>query len=81
MLNSFTHIIQGYFTGIGAIILLPQCQWINPEGYGWMFSEPCCKNTNDGYAVNKIPYSLTFRLCVIYVRENNDSSVDSARKA
>ena len=25
----FTHILQGYFTGIGAIIWLPQCQWSN----------------------------------------------------
>ena len=32
--NSFTHILQGYFTGTGAIIWLPQCQWSNPEGYG-----------------------------------------------
>ena len=30
----FTHILQGYFTGTGAIIWLPQCQWSNPEGYG-----------------------------------------------
>ena len=28
------HILQGYFTGTGAIIWLPQCQWSNPEGYG-----------------------------------------------
>ena len=30
----FTHILQGSFTGTGAIIWLPQCQWGNPEGYG-----------------------------------------------
>ena len=30
-----THILQGYFTGTGAIIWLPQCQWSNPEGYGY----------------------------------------------
>ena len=29
----FTHILQGYFTGTGAITWLPQCQWSNPEGY------------------------------------------------
>ena len=29
-----THILQGCFTCIGAIIWLPQCQWCNPEGYG-----------------------------------------------
>ena len=26
-----TCILQGYFIGTGAIILLPQCQWSNPE--------------------------------------------------
>ena len=31
---SFTHILQDYFTGTGAILRLPQCQWSNPEGYG-----------------------------------------------
>ena len=31
--DSFTHIFQGYFTGTGAIIWLPRCQWSNPEGY------------------------------------------------
>ena len=29
----FIHILQGYFTGTGAIAL-PQCQWSNPEEYG-----------------------------------------------
>ena len=30
----FTHILQGCFTGSGAIIWLPQCQWSNPEDMG-----------------------------------------------
>ena len=30
----FTHIRQGYFSGTGAIIWLPQCQGCNLEGYG-----------------------------------------------
>ena len=34
VLTDFTHIFQGYFTGTGAIMWLPQCQWSNPEGYG-----------------------------------------------
>ena len=34
LLTSVTHILQGCFTGAGAIIWLPQCQWSNPEGYG-----------------------------------------------
>ena len=28
-------ILQDYFTGTGAILWLPQCQWSNPERYGW----------------------------------------------
>ena len=28
----FTHILQCYFTGTGAIVWLPQCQWSNSEG-------------------------------------------------
>ena len=31
--TDFTHFLQGYFTGTGAIIGLPQCQWSNPEEY------------------------------------------------
>ena len=31
---TFTHILQGCFTGTGAIIWLLQYQWSNPEGYG-----------------------------------------------
>ena len=36
----FAHILQGCFTGIGAIIWLPQCQWSNPEWYGWNLPAP-----------------------------------------
>ena len=32
--TDFTHILQGYFTGTGAIGRFPQCQWSNPEGHG-----------------------------------------------
>ena len=32
----FTHLLQGYISGTGAIIWLPQCQWNNPEEYGWI---------------------------------------------
>ena len=28
------HIHQGCFTGTGAIVRLPQCQWSKPDGYG-----------------------------------------------
>ena len=39
ILNSndiYAHILQGYFTGTGAIVRLPQCQWSKPEGYGYI---------------------------------------------
>ena len=32
--TDYTHILQGCFTGTGAIIWLPQCQWTHPEGCG-----------------------------------------------
>ena len=32
----FIHVLQGYFTGTGAIMWLPQCQWSNPEVCGWI---------------------------------------------
>ena len=35
--NVFNRILQGCFTGTGAIIGLPQCQWSNPEGYGLIY--------------------------------------------
>ena len=30
----FSHIHQGCFAGTGAIVILPQCQWSEPDGYG-----------------------------------------------
>ena len=30
----FIHIRQGCFADTGAIVRLPQCQWIKPDGYG-----------------------------------------------
>ena len=35
-----SNILQGCFTGTGAIIWLSQCQWSNTEGYGSTQSEP-----------------------------------------
>ena len=32
----FAFILQNYFTGIGAIVRLPQCQWRNPEWNGYI---------------------------------------------
>ena len=36
MYSLFTHILQGCYTGTGAIVWLPQCQWRNYEEYGSM---------------------------------------------
>ena len=33
---NFTHILQDYFTGTGAILWLPQCWWSNPVRYWWI---------------------------------------------
>ena len=33
---SFTHILQGCFSGRVAIIRLPLCHWSNPDEYGWL---------------------------------------------
>ena len=33
--ETFIHILQGFFTGIGAIVWLPQCQRSNPDEYGY----------------------------------------------
>ena len=43
----FTLILQDYFTGTGAILWLPQCQWSNPEQYGkiHLIYQPCTANT------------------------------------
>ena len=40
LMKSSTHSLQGWFTGIGAIVLLPQYQGINPEGYGYRRCRP-----------------------------------------
>ena len=52
-----THILQGCFTGTGAIIWLPQCQWSNPEGYG----QRCCMNPQrtDDITTNKPKHNIT----------------------
>ena len=39
--NTLLEILQGCFTGTGAIIWLPQCLWSNPEVYGlWDHKNP-----------------------------------------
>ena len=36
LLIKFTHIIQDYFTGTGALILSSHTQWSNPEWYAYI---------------------------------------------
>ena len=54
----FPHILQGYFTGTGAIRWLPQCQWSNPGEYGNK-SHGSSKN-NDKYNKTSFHESIKF---------------------
>ena len=73
ILIDFTHILQGYFTGTGAIVWLPQCQWSNPEGYDLMDhmnsqpkynkTKPCAELIN-GYWMHMVDFAL---FCCSYV--------------
>ena len=51
--NSFTHILHGYFTGTGAILWLPQCQWSNHEEYRVVCRHAIC------FAANSCTLSFT----------------------
>ena len=53
----FTHIIQGCFTGNGAIIWLPHCLWSNPELYG---------------SIQLVPYDNKARQSVNHVHNSQD---------
>ena len=71
------HILQSYFTGTGAIMWLPQCQWSNSEGYEntshmnpykeLMISPqqkfPCAYLTEYTAAVLGLPLKRSFPLC------------------
>ena len=65
----FTGILQGYFTGTGAILWLPQCWWSNTEGYGCLdHVNPLRAQLNHNKTKNNIIificygiYSLLFR--------------------
>ena len=43
--DAFIHILHDCFTGTGAIMWLPQCQWSNPEGYGKINQYPSITNS------------------------------------
>ena len=56
----FTHILQGYFTGTGAIIRLPQCRWSNSEEYGSMYhTNPWHKACNGSGSILPISFRIT----------------------
>ena len=50
----FIHIHQGCFTGTGAIVRLPQCQWSKPDGYGKI--SQCITTTKHSKAVTVCIY-------------------------
>ena len=58
--DCFIHILQVCFTGTGAIIRLPRCQWSNPEKYGRQ--EPI-KNWSSNH-------KNTTELCACFMRNN-----------
>ena len=81
VLVCFTHIHQDYFTGTGAIIRLPQCQWSNPDGYGLMYhinsQKPIRKSPDYLHGIWEykvidieiffVPYVTTTKLCVYFM--------------
>ena len=58
----FTHIFQGYITGTGTIIWLPQCQWRNPERYGYngpiLYHNKTQQNLNHEHFLGHTLYGL-----------------------
>ena len=66
----FTHILQGYFTGTGAIIRLPQCQWSNPEGNVWLSCESVMNwwNNHDKIKQKKIVFWFNVTYLSWYLR-------------
>ena len=63
-LANCTHILQGYFTGTGAIIWLPQCQWSNPEGYVYH------RSNRKEYGLRNCMNSLRITIQVIKTKHN-----------
>ena len=55
--DPFSHIPQGCSTGTAANVGLLQCQWSNPEGYGWNPNFPNHKRTQQ--IVNYVDHTLT----------------------
>ena len=70
---SFTHILQGNFTGTGAILGLPQCQWNNPEGCEY-FSRLVPHHDKTQQSLNSVP---GLDVCRIFYRPNFPNSAFS----
>ena len=66
--DNFTHIFQGYFTGI-VTKRFPQCHWSNPDEYGWTgYIEPLWtgyKSTTQQSTTNRVHI---YRVCIIMMR-------------
>ena len=72
-----THILQGCFTGIGAILWLPQCQLRNPEEYGhithitllpkWMIQPQQNKTKQCAYLMGCAVYVFCKDLCHVVI--------------
>ena len=62
--GQFAHILQGYFTGTGAIIWLPQCQWCNPETYGYSTNKLWRSFKNNNITMRK-PWSYSMGYTII----------------
>ena len=67
----YIYIIQGYFTGTGVILRLPQCQWSNPEGYGWNRSlhnpTKTLQNTKQTRNVWNCDYLVASEIALMYM--------------
>ena len=67
----YIYIIQGYFTGTGVILRLPQCQWSNPEGYGWNRSlhnpTKTLRNTKQTRNVWNCDYLVASEITLMYM--------------
>ena len=67
--TSFTHILQNYLTGTGAIIWLTQCQWCNPEEY--VSLDPMKPSRSDSKTTNhnKIKHNKAMSTIIMMLHE------------
>ena len=61
-IDTFTHILQGCFSGTVAVVRLPQCHCSNPEGYAWY--RPVCAKTQQNTTKRELcAYFLGYTSC------------------